>query len=100
MLNHVATLVGQDCQDQFYFFPLLLKNGYCIFTFCGDVMGSISRNIQLGLSVVFFMQNKLEGIKHFYINFIGKNCFLIRIFAIQTAIKNELSSNQEVPMYK
>ena len=33
-LNHVATLVGQD---QFYFFPLLLNNGYCIFSYCGDV---------------------------------------------------------------
>ena len=33
-LNHVATLVGQD---QFDFFPLLLKNGYRIFSYCGDV---------------------------------------------------------------
>ena len=30
MLNHVATLVGQD---QLYFFPLLLNNGYCIFRY-------------------------------------------------------------------
>ena len=46
-----------------------------------------------------FFKNKLEQIKCFYINFNGKNCFLIRIFAIQTAKKNKLSSNQEVPLY-
>ena len=27
LLNHVATLVGQDL---FCFFPLLLNNGYCV----------------------------------------------------------------------
>ena len=41
MLNHVATLV---VQDQFYFFPLLLNNGYCIFRYCGDVKGPIFCN--------------------------------------------------------
>ena len=41
MLNHVATLVGQD---QFYFFPLLLNNGYHVFSYHGDVKGPISYN--------------------------------------------------------
>ena len=54
MLNHVATLVGQDRQDQFYFFPLLLNNGCCVFSYCGDVKGPISRN-SWGLNVVFFI---------------------------------------------
>ena len=48
---------------------------------------------------IFFIWNKLEWIKCFYINFNGKNCFLIWIFAIWTAKKNELSLNQEVPLY-
>ena len=51
MLNHVATLVGQD---QFYFYQLLLNNGYCILSYCGNVEGPISRN-SWGLSVVFFI---------------------------------------------
>ena len=41
MLNHVATLVGQD---QFYYFPSLLNNGYCFLKYCDDVKGPISRN--------------------------------------------------------
>ena len=41
MLNHVATLVGKD---PFYFFPLLLKNSYCIFSYCNNVKGPISRD--------------------------------------------------------
>ena len=50
MFNHVGTLVGQD---KLYFFPLLLNNGYCISSYCGDGKGPISRN-SWGLSVVFF----------------------------------------------
>ena len=41
MLIHVATLVDHE---HFYFFPVLLDNGYCIFKYCGDVKGPISRN--------------------------------------------------------
>ena len=48
MLNHVTTLVGQD---QFYFFPLLLKNDYCVFSYGSNVKGPISCN-SWGLSVV------------------------------------------------
>ena len=47
MLNHVATLVGQD---QFYFFPLLLNNGYRIFSYRSDVKEPISHD-RWGLSV-------------------------------------------------
>ena len=51
LLNHVATLVGQD---QFCFFPLLLNNGYCVLRYCGDVKGPIFHN-SWTLSVVFFI---------------------------------------------
>ena len=47
MLNHVTTLAGQD---QFYFFPLLLNNGYRVFSYHGDVKGPISRD-SWGMSV-------------------------------------------------
>ena len=50
MLNHVATLVGQDRQEQFYFFLLLPNNGYHIFRYRGNVKGPISRD-SWGLSV-------------------------------------------------
>ena len=30
---------------------------------------------------------------------ISKNCFLIRVFSIRTAEKNELSSNEKAPLY-
>ena len=39
MLNCVATLVGQE---QFYFFLLLLNNGYRVFSYHGNVKGPIS----------------------------------------------------------
>ena len=42
-----ATLLGHD---QFYFFPLLLNNDYCVFSYCGDVKGPIYCN-SWGLSV-------------------------------------------------
>ena len=47
-LNCVATLAGQE---QFYFFPLLLNNGYRVFSYRADVKGPISRN-SWGLSVL------------------------------------------------
>ena len=58
-------------------------NGYCVFSYCGDVKGPISHN-SWGLSVVFFIQNKLERTKCFYINFNGKNCFIIQIFSLNS----------------
>ena len=47
MLNCVATLAGRE---QFYFFLLLLNNGYRVFSYHGDVKGPISRD-SWGLSV-------------------------------------------------
>ena len=41
LLNHVASLLGQD---EFCFFPLLPNNGYCILRYCGDVKEPISSN--------------------------------------------------------
>ena len=41
LLNHVATLVGQD---EFCFFLLLLNKGYTVLRYCGDVKGPISCN--------------------------------------------------------
>ena len=45
--NCLATLVGQE---QFYFFLLLLNNGYRVFSYHGNVKGPISRD-SWGLSV-------------------------------------------------
>ena len=47
MLNCVATLAGQE---QFYFFPLLINNGYHDFSYHGDVKGPIISD-SWGLSV-------------------------------------------------
>ena len=58
MLNHVATLVGQD---QFDFFPLLLNNGYRVFSYYGDVKGPISRD-SWGLNI----QQNIKHTKHCY----------------------------------
>ena len=41
VLNHVATLMAQD---QFYFFPFLLNDGYHVFSYCGNVKGPIPSN--------------------------------------------------------
>ena len=95
MLNRVATLMGQD---QFYF-----SHYFLIMAIAFLAIAAMLRDQYLAIAGVecsiFFIWNKLKQIKCFYIKFNGKNCFLIRIFAIQTAKKNELSLNQEVPLY-
>ena len=41
MLNHVTTLAGQD---QLNFFPLLIKNDYCVFRYRDYVKGHITHD--------------------------------------------------------
>ena len=54
MLNCVATMAGQE---QFYFFLLLLNNGYRVFSYHGDDKGPISRD-SWGLSVYIYIYIK------------------------------------------
>ena len=58
VLNHVAILAGQD---QFYFFPLLLDNGYYVFSYRGDTKGPISRN-SWGVECKYMISSFLIGI--------------------------------------
>ena len=62
MLNCVATMAGQE---QFYFFLLLLNNGYRVFSYHGDVKEPISRD-SWGLSVSFFMCELYDIIVGYY----------------------------------
>ena len=89
-------------RTNFIFFPLLLNNDYCVFRYFIGIAALLRDQFLAICGVecsILFISNKLEQIKCFYINFNGKKCFLIWIFAIRTAKKNKLSSNQEVPLY-
>ena len=86
-------------QDQFFFSHYFLTMAIAFLGTAVMLRDQFLAIAGIECNIYFFLLKINWNGLCFYINFNGKNCFLIRIFAIRTAKKNKLSSNQEAPLY-